>query len=141
MQVLLSAALAVGLVAASHADAQAPVMTQQQRIKQLEPKRYAAYAMKKDYKWDTQQHKCLVQLWHKESGWNPKAKNPHSTAFGIPQFLDSTWVNYKYPVRPLDPQVQINAGLRYIYKRYLNPCNAWGFWKKKAGQDLRGGWY
>ena len=141
MQVLLSAALAVGLVAASHAEAQAPVMTQQQRIKQLEPKQYAAYAMRMNYKWDRQEHKCLVLLWHKESGWNSKAKNPRSSAFGIPQFLDSTWLNYKFPLRPKDPQVQIDAGLRYIYKRYDTPCQAWGFWKKKAGQDLRGGWY
>jgi hypothetical protein len=39
------------------------------------------------------------------------------------------------------PQVQIKAGLRYIYKRYDTPCGAWEFWKRKAGKDLRGGWY
>jgi hypothetical protein len=31
--------------------------------------------------------------------------------------------------------------LRYIYKRYSTPCGAWEFWKRKAGKDLRGGWY
>lgn len=97
--------------------------------------------MIKDYKWNAKQHKCLVKLWGKESGWNSEAKNPTSSAFGIPQFLDSTWANYKYPLRPKDPQVQINAGLRYIYKRYETPCQAWAFWLKKAGKDLRGGWY
>ena len=29
-----------------------------------------------------------------ESGWNPNAKNPKSTASGVAQFLDSTWNNY-----------------------------------------------
>jgi hypothetical protein len=29
----------------------------------------------------------------------------------------------------------------YIDARYGNPCNAWAFWKKKAGHDLHGGWY
>jgi len=29
----------------------------------------------------------------KESGWNPEAKNPVSTAHGLGQFLDSTWNN------------------------------------------------
>jgi hypothetical protein len=27
---------------------------------------------------------CLDELWHKESRWNYKAKNPKSSAFGIP---------------------------------------------------------
>ena len=30
---------------------------------------------------------CLDELWHKESRWNYKAKNPKSSAFGIPQII------------------------------------------------------
>jgi len=33
---------------------------------------------------------CLIIS---ESGWNPNAKNPISTAHGLGQFLDSTWNN------------------------------------------------
>jgi hypothetical protein len=133
--------LAVGLVAAAPAEAQAPHLTEAQKIKQMSPKSYAF--MKVESKWlnPKREFVCLDRLWHKESGWNHKARNPHSSAFGIPQFLDSTWENYKYPVRPKDPQVQIDAGLRYIYKRYQTPCQAWDFWKRQAGPDLRGGWY
>ena len=40
---------------------------------------------------DSAQHSCLVALWNAESGWNPDAQNPTSTAYGIAQFLDSTW--------------------------------------------------
>lgn len=39
----------------------------------------------------TSQFSCLENLWGKESGWNPSAQNPGSSAYGIPQFLDSTW--------------------------------------------------
>ena len=116
-------------------------MTQAQKIKVMAPKEYALHLVKKQWKNHDREYKCLVQLWQKESGWRSHAANPKSSAFGIPQFLNSTWVNYGYPVRPKDPQIQIKAGLRYIYKRYSTPCGAWSHWVKKAGQDMRGGWY
>ena len=75
---------------------------------------------------------CLAKLWGKESAWNPKAANPVSTAFGIPQFLNSTWVNYGYPIRPKDPIIQVQAGLKYIKARYKTPCRAWKHWNKKG---------
>jgi len=31
------------------------------------------------------------QIIARESGWDPSAKNPYSTAAGLAQFLDSTW--------------------------------------------------
>ena len=116
-------------------------MTQALKIKAMAPKQYALHLVKQQWKNPNREFACLETLWHKESGWRPHAANPTSTAFGIPQFLNSTWVNYGYPVRPKDPQIQIKAGLRYIYKRYSTPCGAWEFWKKKAGPDLHGGWY
>jgi len=111
-------------------------------IKTLKPKQFALHLVKKQWKHNAdREYACLHILWAKESGWRSHAANPQSTAFGIPQFLNSTWVNYGYPVRPKDPQIQIKAGLRYIYKRYSTPCKAWAFWKKKAGPDMHGGWY
>jgi hypothetical protein len=116
-------------------------LTQAQIIKHLEPKSYAAFKVESKWLNPKREFACLDRLWQKESGWRSNAANPNSSAFGIPQFLDSTWLNYKYPLRPKDPQVQIDAGLRYIYKRYKTPCKAWEFWKKKAGPDMHGGWY
>jgi soluble lytic murein transglycosylase-like protein len=75
---------------------------------------------------------CLDQLVHHESRWNHLALNKSSGAFGLFQFLPSTWANYKYPYKPKDPAIQIKAGLRYIYKRYGTPCNAWAFWQLQA---------
>ncbi len=105
-----------------------------------DPKAYALTLFDK-YGWKDNQMTCLDQLWTKESNWRSNALNKSSGAFGIAQFLPTTWANYKYPYKPKDPQIQIDAGLRYIYKRYSSPCHGWAFWQKKAGPDLIGGWY
>ena len=73
---------------------------------------------------------CLSAMWERESHWNPLAHNKSSGAFGIAQFLPTTWGNYKLPFKPKDPKVQIKAGLRYITVRYGSPCKAWRFWQK-----------
>ena len=70
---------------------------------------------------DDKQYRCLVILWRSESQWNPKAKNPKSSAYGIPQLLKMTETN---------PYKQIDLGLKYIAKRYGNPCIALDHHKK-----------
>lgn len=69
---------------------------------------------------DLRQLNCVDKLWMKESKWNYKADNKHSTAFGIPQILD---------LKEKDPYRQIDLGLNYIRYRYQTPCKAWAFWK------------
>lgn len=51
------------------------------------------------------QYRCLVTLWRLESNWSPTAKNPKSSAFGIPQLLKMTETN---------PYKQIDLGIKYI---------------------------
>jgi hypothetical protein len=72
--------------------------------------------------------KCLDKLWTHESHFNPKALNKHSEAYGIAQFLPSTWGNYKV-TKTASASLQIKYGLHYIDKRYGSACNAWSFWK------------
>lgn len=85
--------------------------------------------------WKMTEWKCLRNLWQKESHFNPKAKNMSSGAYGIAQFMPSTWGNYKV-VKTSEARLQIKYGLRYILKRYgtaTDPngaCNAWAFWQK-----------
>jgi hypothetical protein len=67
---------------------------------------------------------CLENLWGKESGWNPNAQNPGSTAYGIAQFLDSTWAGTGI-AKTSDGYRQIDAGLIYVDKAYGSPCGAW----------------
>jgi len=84
---------------------------------------YQDYAMGK-LGGDGSQFGCLENLWGKESGWNPNAQNPSSTAYGIPQFLDSTWAGTGI-AKTSDGYRQIDAGLIYIDERYGSPCGAW----------------
>ena len=51
------------------------------------------------------QYRCLVTLWTLESRWNPKADNPKSSAYGIPQLLN---------MKETNPYKQIDLGLKYI---------------------------
>ncbi|MFW3168523.1 lytic transglycosylase domain-containing protein [Geodermatophilus sp. CPCC 206100] len=83
---------------------------------------FKEYAMSKVGSAD--QFSCLENLWGKESGWNPNAQNPTSTAYGIPQFLNSTWAGTGI-AKTSDGYRQIDAGLIYIENRYGSPCAAW----------------
>ncbi|GAA4736219.1 lytic transglycosylase domain-containing protein [Phytohabitans rumicis] len=72
------------------------------------------------------QFPCLEKLWTKESGWNHKARNSSSGAYGIPQAyppekmgkIADDWRN--------NPATQIKWGLGYIKGKYDDPCGAWG---------------
>jgi hypothetical protein len=70
---------------------------------------------------DSKEYRCLELLWTRESQWNPRADNPKSTAFGIPQILR---------MKERDPYRQIDIGLRYIKHRYETACNAWAHHRK-----------
>ena len=76
--------------------------------------------------YNSKQLKCLFELIDRESEWNHKADNPHSTAFGLFQQLN------------LDPaaskQKQIRLGLTYVEHRYGTACAA------LKHHDLKG-WY
>lgn len=126
---VLLIALVVGLLLSNNmASAQAPLMKTQFS---MSVKALAQFHAAKQWG-NPEEFKCLNQLVHHESRWNPKALNKSSGAYGLFQFLPTTWKNYKYPYRPKDPEIQIKAGLRYIFKRYKTPCKAWAFWQKQA---------
>lgn len=72
---------------------------------------------------DAKEYRCLELLWNRESRWNPRADNPKSTAYGIPQLLR---------LKERDPFKQIDKGLKYIEHRYKGVCKAW-LHHKKAG--------
>ncbi|EPX59131.1 negative regulator of beta-lactamase expression [Cystobacter fuscus DSM 2262] len=76
---------------------------------------------------------ALFQLIQHESSWNPREKNPRSTAFGLFQFLKSTWRTYlkEVPYGSTDPYFQALGGFRYIKACYGTPERAWAFWQRK----------
>jgi hypothetical protein len=74
---------------------------------------------------NAKQYRCLETLWNKESRWDPRADNPKSSAFGIPQLLK---------MKELDPFIQIDLGLKYIRHKHSTPCRALHFHNER-------GWY
>lgn len=92
--------------------------------------------------WSGNQWDALADLIQRESGWNPTAANPTSSAYGLFQFLDSTRKNYGI-TRQSPLEAQINAGLQYIADRYQDPQRALQHWlarKPINGRDV-GHWY
>lgn len=69
---------------------------------------------------------CLDELWVHESQWSAWALNTNSDAYGIAQILPD---DHGTPVAIGDWKGQVDWGLRYIWKRYKTPCNAWKFWQ------------
>lgn len=63
-----------------------------------------------------------------ESGWNPNAQNPTSTAYGLFQFLNGTWGGTGIS-KTSDPARQAMAGMNYIGNRYKDPVGAKRFWE------------
>jgi hypothetical protein len=77
---------------------------------------------------------CLESLWMKESGWNERAMNTSSGAYGIPQSLPGTKMASAGGDWQTNAATQIEWGLGYIKARYGTPCGAWGHSQAK-------GWY
>lgn len=73
----------------------------------------------------------LVSLWNGESGWRSNAQNPTSTAYGIAQFLDTTWAGVG-ATKTSSAAGQISAGLKYIKERYGSPNNAYAQWLSRS---------
>jgi hypothetical protein len=80
------------------------------------------------------QFPCLDKLWKKESGWNYKATNRSSGAYGIPQALPGSKMASAGDDWKTNPATQIKWGLGYIKGRYGTPCGAW-----EHSQNV--GWY
>jgi len=84
--------------------------------------------------WGSGQFSCLESLWERESGWNYRASNPSSGAYGIPQALPGGKMASAGSDWRTNPATQIRWGLSYIAERYGTPCGAWG-------HSQASGWY
>jgi hypothetical protein len=71
------------------------------------------------------QFPCLDKLFARESGWNQKASNSGSGAYGIPQALPGSKMAKFGSDWKTSPATQIKWGLDYIQGRYSTPCGAW----------------
>lgn len=82
----------------------------------------------------TTQYNCLDNLIRRESGWNHRASNPSSGAYGLMQALPGSKMASAGADWRTNPLTQLKWGLSYIKGRYGTPCGAWNFWTKN-------GWY
>lgn len=98
------------------------------------PKAIARSMMSSGYGWGDSQYSCYNKIITQESGWNYKAKNPSSGAYGIPQALPGSKMASAGSDWQTNPATQIKWSLGYIKDRYGSPCKAWSF---KQGT----GWY
>jgi hypothetical protein len=101
---------------------------------------YQAYARKlfPRFGWGPNQWAPFNAVVMQESGWNPNAQNPTSTAYGIGQFLDTTWATVGAH-KTSNPYAQIFDMEEYIKQRYGDPAAAEAFHLANNSYDS-GGW-
>jgi len=98
---------------------------------QRDPKS-AARMLMPDYGFGPGQWSCLERLWIGESGWNYRAENSSSGAYGIPQSLPGSKMGSVAGDWRTNPVTQIKWGLNYIKLSYGSPCNALGQWNSRS---------
>ncbi len=96
--------------------------------------RAIARSMLPEFGFSSAEFGCLDALYGSESGWDPHADNPSSSAYGIPQALTGGTHDNLPADYMTNPAAQIRWGLDYIRVSYGTPCSAWSF---KQGN----GWY
>ncbi|HEY0950314.1 lytic transglycosylase domain-containing protein [Nocardioides sp.] len=101
-----------------------PAVTRSVDVADGDP-REIARALLPEFGFGADQFGCLDSLWTRESGWNPHADNPSSSAYGIPQALPGSKMASAGADWATNPVTQITWGLGYIRDRYGSPCGAW----------------
>jgi hypothetical protein len=86
---------------------------------------YAYDLVINSYGWSEEDFNALVNLWNRESGWNPNSHNSSSGAHGIPQALPASKMASEGGDYYTNGETQIRWGLKYIAQRYGSPLNAW----------------
>lgn len=82
--------------------------------------------------WSGPQWAALKNLWNGESGWNERALNKSSGAYGIPQSLPASKMASAGSDWKTNAGTQIKWGLSYIASRYGNPVNAYSAWLSRS---------
>ena len=76
--------------------------------------------------WTESDFSALVNLWNRESGWNPQSYSS-SGACGIPQAYPCSKIIEAYGKNTWENQVK--WGLGYISRTYTTPSKAWAFFQ------------
>jgi hypothetical protein len=93
-----------------------------------------AIRMLASFGWPEHQFHWLNPLWARESGWQVRALNRGSGAYGIPQAVPGSKMSSAGADWKTSAKTQIRWGLEYIKERYGSPHGAWE-------HELADGWY
>ncbi|GAA2311910.1 lytic transglycosylase domain-containing protein [Streptomyces kunmingensis] len=83
---------------------------------------------------DSAQFNCFDKIVSHESGWNPKATNASTGAYGLVQALPANKMASAGSDWKTNPETQIKWGVDYMNDRYGSACGAWSHWQAN-------GWY
>jgi hypothetical protein len=72
---------------------------------------------------------CFSEIVERESGWNYRASNASSGAYGLVQALPGSKMASAGADWRTNPATQIKWGLNYMNSRYGSACGAWDFWQ------------
>ncbi|GAA0487304.1 MULTISPECIES: transglycosylase SLT domain-containing protein [Streptomyces] len=78
------------------------------------------------------QFQCFSNIVDHESGWNYRATNAGSGAYGLVQALPGSKMASAGSDWQTNPATQIKWGLGYMNDRYGSPCGAWSFWQANS---------
>ncbi|MCQ9183620.1 lytic transglycosylase domain-containing protein [Streptomyces sp. IBSBF 2953] len=78
------------------------------------------------------QFQCFSNIVEHESGWNYKAVNPSSGAYGLVQAYPGSKMSSAGADWRTNPATQIKWGLNYMNVRYGSPCDAWDYWQANS---------
>lgn len=92
-----------------------------------QPPNIKVYAFEKVLnRWGSEQWDSFDKLIKKESKWDSEAQNPNSSAYGIGQFLNSTWSTVDCE-KTKDVYKQIDCTINYVELNYKTPQKALQF--------------
>ncbi len=94
----------------------------------------AVQAMAQSIIGNSTQYQCFSWIVSRESGWNYRATNASSGAYGLVQALPGSKMASAGADWRTNPATQIKWGLSYMNNRYGSPCGAQQFWEAN-------GWY
>jgi len=110
-----------------------PIFDTHNKVLEINQQHYGREVPIKDYAkavvveiWSENEWESFDKLVKRESGWDHEAQNPNSTAYGIGQFLNSTWKEIGY-TKTNNPYRQVDAMVLYVYNRYETPTEALNF--------------
>ncbi|ASY36846.1 MULTISPECIES: transglycosylase SLT domain-containing protein [unclassified Streptomyces] len=89
----------------------------------------SAKALAKKLLPDARQFAAFDKIVSHESGWNPRATNASSGAYGLVQALPGSKMASAGADWHENAGTQVKWGIQYMTERYGSPAAAWDFWQ------------